>query len=252
MKRITLLLIITVAILTCYSLTAAAESIANDVDVARIAEIIGFSDAYIVADGPLESLGESMYTFGDSVPGYGKRMVLVHGYMSITGETIIEPRFRVAEPFSEGLAFVVNFDVLDYTDNTITPVLINGSTLVSRASFDGFLDFISNDSLTDANRQVTLGFIGKTLTFTIDSRTADLKYFDAALNDYVTEEITTNAPAQVINGNAFLPLRTVADCFGFDLYWDDASQIVGLGAFVAATLTPEQQSAMAQGFEKDS
>ncbi|MCL2766676.1 MAG: substrate-binding domain-containing protein [Peptococcaceae bacterium] len=99
------------------------------------------------------------------------------------------------------------------------------------------------------NEGTTIQFFGKSLTFYTDSDKAELRFFDYDLNDYRAEELVLDVPANSQNGALFVPLRTIADAFELDVFWDNETGLTGVGT-VSVALVPWQIADIAGSFEK--
>lgn len=109
----------------------------------------------------------------------------------------------------------------------VPPKIINGSTMIPmRAIFEALGVNVSWDSV---NKTVEGVIDSITIRFSIGSRTILVN----------GEEIELNSPAIIIDGYTFVPVRAVAEIFGYPVEWDESTRTVYLGANAANTDVPQ-------------
>ncbi len=114
------------------------------------------------------------------------------------------------------------------------PVIINDRTLLPvRAVIEELGGTVGWD---DETREVTLGYEGSEIVLTIDSTSA-------ALNDQAQTLDTTPV---IINDRTMLPIRFIAESFGFDVEWDQSTQTVTISGSAAETAQSEPTAAPAE------
>ncbi len=99
-------------------------------------------------------------------------------------------------------------------ENGTVPIIVNGRTLVPIRAIVEKMG--GNVEWNGSARQTTLNYENNKIVLTLDSTTA-------YLND--SENILDTAPA-AINGRTMLPIRFIAESFGFDVDWNVNTHII--------------------------
>lgn len=109
----------------------------------------------------------------------------------------------------------------------VQPQIIDGRTLVPlRKMFEEIGALVKWDGDTQT---VTARKSSKTITLTINSNemTIDKGKTDEDGNA-ITEIVTLDVPAQIIDERTFVPARVISEAFGFDVDWDSENSIVSV------------------------
>lgn len=108
----------------------------------------------------------------------------------------------------------INNESKNIDDNNTAPTIINGRTFIPiRALMEAFNGEVQWDNAT---RTATLTYNNNEVKLTVDSTTA---YFN---NNSVTLDV---APV-IINGRTMLPVRFVAESFGFNVNWNSENRTI--------------------------
>ena len=123
---------------------------------------------------------------------------------------------------------IVNGQRVHFEDQQ--PVIVNARVLVpARGTFEAMGFYVSWD---DEARQSTLSRANDVIVLTMDST---IFTFNGAYH-------TLDAPAQLINGRAMLPIRAALENFSYYLGWDGATDtVIIIGTTPATEQPPVQQ-----------
>ncbi len=108
----------------------------------------------------------------------------------------------------------VNGKEINIDENNTAPVIVSGRTLVPVGAIIEELG--GSFQCNGYTKEVALTYKNDVIKLTIDS-------FTAYLND--KENTLDTAPA-VINGRTMLPIRFIADSFGFSTEWEENSKTI--------------------------
>ena len=131
--------------------------------------------------------------------------------MTVNGET------QEIDPGMGTVPVIVN-------DRTLLPVRAAVETLGGEVSWNG------------DTRTAALSYDGNTIELTIDSPTA---YLNGAAQTLDTTPV-------IINDRTMLPIRFIAESFGFDVEWDQSTQTVTISGSAAETAQPKPTAAPAE------
>lgn len=108
----------------------------------------------------------------------------------------------------------VNGEKVNIDENNTSPVIVSGRTFVPiRAIIE---KFGGNVQWNGSTREIELTYHGNVIRMTIDSLTA-------YLND---EENTLDTAPTVINRRTMLPIRFIAESFGFNTEWEESKKTI--------------------------
>lgn len=124
--------------------------------------------------------------------------------------------------------------MIDSDAQTLTapPVLKDGRTLVPVRALENMMNCLVTWNARD--KTVTLDG-AKKVVLTIGESTARVTSYHMDTNKYVTVNEPLDAAAEIIDGSTYVPLRFIAECFGYEVSWEDGM----------VTLTPDTQSVQA-------
>ncbi len=107
----------------------------------------------------------------------------------------------------------------------VKPEIIDGRTMVPLRKI--FEELGATVKWNDETKTVSARKSSKTVTLSIDS---DELQIDKGKTDDkgnpVTETVTLEVPAQIIEGRTLVPVRAISESFGLDVDWDDDNQKV--------------------------
>lgn len=142
------------------------------------------------------------------------------------GETVIELQIDNAEITVNGVSTAID-------ENETVPVIMDGRTLVPvRAVIEAVGGSVEWNSET---RETTLHYNGDVIRLTVDSTTA-------YLND--SEETLDTAPT-IIGGRTMLPIRFIAEGFGFNVDWNSENKIITISVDEAEETTDTETETQA-------
>jgi len=108
----------------------------------------------------------------------------------------------------------VNGKEINIDENNTSPVIVSGRTLVPvRAIIE---EFGGNAEWNGNTREVALSYKDNVIKMTIDSLTAYLN----------NEEYTLDTAPAMINGRTMLPIRFIAENFGFSTEWEENGRTI--------------------------
>ncbi|MCD7736168.1 MAG: S-layer homology domain-containing protein [Lachnospiraceae bacterium] len=123
----------------------------------------------------------------------------------------------------------VNGESQPIDENGTTPVIIENRTLLPiRAFVEGIGGSIEWDEET---KTVTINYNNDSIQLIIDSDTA---YLNGEAQSLDSEPV-------IINGRTMLPIRFIAESFGFDVQWDEETQTITISN--AAEASEETETA---------
>jgi len=107
----------------------------------------------------------------------------------------------------------------------VQPQMINDRTMVPlRKIFESLGALVKWDDETET---VSARKSSKTVSLTIGSSEMTLDKGDTDVNgNAITETVTLDAPAQMVDDRTLVPLRAVSEAFGMDVAWDESTQTV--------------------------
>ena len=107
----------------------------------------------------------------------------------------------------------------------VNPEIIDGRTMVPlRKTFE---EIGATVKWNDDTKTVSARKSSKTITLSIDS--ADLQIDKGKTDDEgnsVTETVTLDVPAQIVEGRTLVPARAISESFGLNVDWDEENQKV--------------------------
>ena len=107
---------------------------------------------------------------------------------------------------------IVNGVEKQIDENGTTPIVVNGRTLLPvRAVVE---EMNGNVEWNASNKQITLSHNNDTIILTLDS-------FSAFLNG---EQKTLDTAPTIINGRTLLPIRFIAESFGYTVKWNETTK----------------------------
>lgn len=134
---------------------------------------------------------------------------------------------------ADNIRVVVNNEAVDFSGDQ-PPVIINGRTLVPfRAVFEKMGASVSWDSSAEvcsaslSGREVSIG-IGSTAVYVNGKNT-----------------VTSDVPAQIINGRTMVPLRVLSESVGADVNWDASTKTVSVATAQTTSITEDKAKAIA-------
>lgn len=165
-------------------------------------------------------------------------LALTGCFASVNSEPVLKPaaseiKLTIGEP-----EMTVDGAKKPIDENGTRPVIVNGITLLPiRAAVNEMGGNVSWDAQT---RTVTLVCGTDEIKLTIGSETAYLN----------GTEHTLDTPPQIINDRTMLPIRFIAESFGYGVSWDDTTKTVTLTKNTAADMpnqTPDTPDASDSG-----
>lgn len=134
---------------------------------------------------------------------------------------------------ADNIRVVVNNEAVDFSGDQ-PPVIINGRTLVPfRAVFEKMGASVSWDSSAEvcsaslAGSEVSIG-IGSTAVYVNGKNT-----------------VTSDVPAQIINGRTMVPLRVLSESVGADVNWNASTKTVSVATAQTTSITEDKAKAIA-------
>lgn len=114
-------------------------------------------------------------------------------------------------------------------------VVINGTPVTFTESSGA--PFIDNNNRTLVPMRVVMEQYGCTVSWDQQAKTASVTAGDTTVlvpigQSYITvngEQRTIDAPAQIVSGRTYLPIRAVLEAFGANVGWDNANKQVVVG-----------------------
>lgn len=125
-------------------------------------------------------------------------------------------------------------------------VVINGTPVTFTESSGA--PFIDNNNRTLVPMRIVMEQYGCTVSWDQSTKTASVTAGDTTVlvpigQSYITvngEQRTIDAPAQIVSGRTYLPIRAVLEAFGANVGWDNANRSVTV-AGKAASVTSDSQ-----------
>lgn len=125
-------------------------------------------------------------------------------------------------------------------------VVINGTPVTFTESSGA--PFIDNNNRTLVPMRVVMEQYGCTVSWDQSTKTASVAAGDTTVlvpigQSYITvngEQRTIDAPAQIVSGRTYLPIRAVLEAFGANVGWDNANRSVTVAGKAASTTSDNQ------------
>lgn len=190
----------------------------SDVGSGNCFEFDGYGNIYISGFyGPdivvIDKYGNELYREDSPDYGWVDELKIVGNILNIhywSGDRVLKT-LNISQFRPKEINVLLNGEKIEFDQQ---PIIQNGRTLVPiRAVVEKMGGIVEWDSLT---RTAVLKFNGEIIKLTIDS-------YVAYLNE---EEKNIDVAPQIINGRTLLPIRFVAESFGFDVDWNESSQSV--------------------------
>ena len=148
-------------------------------------------------------LGYTVDNYGRSIEEFG---VIPHR-LNMPGLDALETALLIIDSLGTELRTPV---YLNGENTGVSGVIVDGSTLIPVAALS---DIFEAADILIAGWQVSFEYGGTLIALDINSRTV-----------YVNgEAVAMPQPMQVINGEAFVPVRLIAEIFGYSVGWEDGA-----------------------------